>query len=406
MGQAAVDIATWSVRLNVLLVLAISIAFGEGPKVVVSTSQQVGGKQIAGELVSLTSKQAVIQSSGDQVSLDIDSVDAIQFDPSPVNSGPSTDSLLTLLDGTRIGIQGLASDGRTVAFETLHGKISIANNLIASVRLGELSAEQAAAWETFASAELSSDMLVLRRDGGQLSRIEGIILAISDRGVEFDFSGTTIDVPFEKLAGLRMYSAKQDEPLPILASVTYDNGQTLAAAALERSNSVIQVTVPCGAEFSLPLASLSRINFGSGRSIPLTKLEARYSAAKAPLGLAIAIDDDLLPRVTQETQARGEAVGEHVRFPGGGGASYRIPSGFRKLVGVLELRSKKAGTGCVVKIHVDNKEKSNTTLHPGDKAINFEVEVAADQRLQITVEPTSSIPTGAIVLVRSAVLLK
>lgn len=392
--------------MNFLLVLAISITFGEGPQVVVSTAQQGGGKQIAGELIRLSNSRAVVKTPDGQVSLDIDNVDAIQFNSSQSETGKPAQSLLTLLDGTRISIQSLHSAGRSVTFGTAFGDLSVASNLIASVQLGDLTSSQANEWVAFAAAELSSDILVLRRDDEKLSRIEGIVLSIRDNSVEFDFSGTKIDVPFEKLAGLRMYSAKQNELLPVLATFAYDAGQTVSAAEFLQSQSVIQITVPCGAELSLPINSLRSVNFSVGRSVPLTQLEARYSAAKAPLGLAIAVDGDLLPRVTRETTASSESSDACIRFPGGGQASYRIPSGYRKLIGSLELRSKQAGTVCVVRINVDNQERFNTKLHPGDKAVNFEVDVTADQQLQITVEPTSSIPTGAIVLVRSAALLK
>lgn len=156
----------------------------------------------------------------------------------------------------------------------------------------------------------------------------------------------------------------------------------------------------------MPLTSVLEIDFKSSRSLGLQELDAVFEPAEAPLGITLASTADLMPRITNVRLPDSTRSITCLTFFGGGSATYRIPAGFQQLTGALKLNSRKAGTDCRVRIFVDSDAVFDTTLRPGAEAIDFNIPVHEDQRLQLRVDATSPIPTGATVVFQSPTLLK
>ncbi len=390
-----------------ILALFTALCFADGPAVRITLSDDAGGQTAVGELIQIEQSRVVFTNESGQQAVDTAKIAYMRrqgtFEiPSPHHT------VATFIDGNRLSIDQIRIKGRTSTLFVLGSEIEVPSNLIGAVRLGELSGEQLTSWQEIAGSELSSDVLVLRRAGEKLERIEGIMLGVSEAGVEFDFSGTTLTVPFERLAGMRMYSAQQSKNLPALATVTNSLSNRLAVANIQlvADKSSFTITLPCGAALNLPVESVTEIDFQSSRSMGLHLLDGNFQPASAPLGIEIASAADLTPRVTRQRLPDSTRTIDCLTFFGGGSATFRIPAGFRRLDGSLKLGSRKAGTDCRVLILIDSQTILDTTLQPTDAEFEFSVPVQDDQRLEFRVLPISPIPTGAVVFVKSPMLLK
>ncbi|GAB5404755.1 MAG: hypothetical protein Aurels2KO_29860 [Aureliella sp.] len=389
--------------------LLVALCFADGPSVQITLSENPGGGTAAGKLVEIAQSQVVVESQRGRQKFDTDQIARIKMNDAAgsATQDAGDSGIATFIDGNQLLIDQIRTNGRTSTLSVAGSEIETASNLIAAVRLGQLTDDQQASWQEIASSELSSDILVLRRPAGKLERIEGIILGVGEEGVEFDFSGTTLTVPFQRLAGMRMFSAQESENSPPVATVATTSGSLVASKIeLSENEGSINLTLPCGVELSLPLSLIAEIDFQSSRSMGLHLVDGNFEPAPAPLGIELASSADLLPRMTTQRIPDSAREINCLRFFGGGAATFRIPSGFQLITGSVKLASQKAGTDCRVRILVDSKPALETTLHPSDVETDFSIPVREDQRLEFRVLPASSIPTGATVIVKSPTLLK
>src|SRR6185295_10059171 len=157
------------------------------------------------------------------------------------------------------------------------------------VRFQSQSPEIAAQWQELLKLEPAGDMVVLRKSGTReveeegkaprtvtetvLDQLEGTILEVTPAGAKFDFDGDKIDVKREKMEGIIfLQPVKRTLPAPACRLKSND-GSVWSVRSLEVKGETVSLTTTSGVNQSLPLASLSQIDFGVGNVLFLADMD-------------------------------------------------------------------------------------------------------------------------------------
>lgn len=341
----------------------------------------------------------------------------------------------TLRDGSQFRYQTFSLAGGNASFELgSDAVLKLPAAAVQHVQLQQLTPPQWTQWQAIVQSRATADRLVLIRSADALEKLEGIVSAVDADAVSFDFGGQVIDAPLAKLAGLCLFSASPTASgtsgsagpgagTKLSAIVRDRSGSRWMAAAisLPKNSQRVELQLLAGATVVLPLEQLSEIDFSSGSTQYLADLQplSRSSLKNAsgsgepasgtlPLGLVVAGADDLFgPRSRTVRELGRTTMGPSLEFVGSGSISYRIPAGFTRLRGEVELTP--AGnrfTPCQVSVVLENEVIWQQRLSETGRRWTVDVPVAADSRLRIEVAVEAQTPVGDIVLWRELRLVK
>lgn len=351
--------------------------------------------------------------------VEISSLRSIVFITGQVNADPQEPPPLTvtLLDGTSIRSNSVSNDGKTLSVAVAGSLVEIPTSAALSVQLRELTEKQRPTWDSTTLSVVTSDVLLLVQASGAMTKIEGVVLGIADEVVKFEFSGQVIDVPFSKLAGIRFFTP-ESEAMPKLQAVVQDHlGNQwqakqirLSATSSATSPRLMSLVLRCGAAIDLRLDTLREIDFSVGNVRYVADLEPLQTLAKPLFEFATELPGEAElfgARRHIEPTAPGQSSGPSVQFLGAGEASYRLPSGYSRLVGRAVLRPQgEKFTPCSVAVYFGSNLVWQQSLDEPDNAAAFDVEIPADARLRLVVSTKVDFPTGDVVVWQEPRLLK
>ena len=182
-------------------------------------------------------------------------------------------------------------------------------------------------------------MLVLARSEDSLDKIEGLIGKVNSEFVSFDVDGQNVEAPREKLVGIKYFAA--DTGLSPLAGVVRDlHRNEWIISSITSEDDTCTLKLNCGESVTLRLADLIEVDLSYGNSRYVAELEPleRTSLPRFDLGVDLADAAKLFGARRLETNSGHGLKGPSVEFIGAGTATYRVPPGFTKLVGSVELK--------------------------------------------------------------------
>ncbi len=171
----------------------------------------------------------------------------------------------------------------------------------------------------------------------------------------------------------------------------------------------LHVDLRCGADVRLGLSQVAEIDFSVGTMKALVDLPPLSRGSRG--GFEFLVDlpgaDRLFgPRVVAPSSS-GTASAGGLEFVGGGEIAYRLPPGFSRLVGTVELRPEgEKFTPVVFRVFVDSDVVWEAALDQPYRSVAFDVPVRDDARLKLVVQPKSEVPLGAVVFVHQPRLLR
>ncbi len=324
----------------------------------------------------------------------------------PANQLGSAAQVARLVDGSQFAYTSFAIENGSAQFSLADGtQLQTPSKNLFYVQLQALNDQQATQWQAITQSRLSGDALVLIRSEEALENLEGVILGISAESVSFDFGGQKIEAPRPKLAGMRFFAGDGAKQAGNLAAIVYDtHGGSWMSSAVQvpRDGTSASMTLLCGATVTLPLTELSRIDYSSGSMLFLAELEPLQSASikRIDVGLAIAGAEKLFGAQLKDLrQPGGSSLGPSLEFVGSGSAVYRVPAGYARLVGAVELRPTGSRyTPCKVSVQLESNTLWQERLAETGKPISFDLPIQADGRLRIEVDAESKVPVGDVVL--------
>lgn len=374
----------------------------------VTVSDTTSANRWTGSLQSIADGLVQVGEGENTKSIPLVNMRQLRFEASV--SAATPEQVVTLADGSSLSVVSLSIDQDAAPKIVVAGgapQVELGPNQLVDIRFKKLSGPQQSQWEAMGQSRLSADMLVLIRSEEVLDKIEGLVTSITPEVVNFDFGGQEVPAPISKLAGVRFFSSRERE-FSKLAAIVHDvhgGSWQVSQLQLPLASDAVQLTLRGGVQLSLPLSAIHEIDFSVGSLKYLSELEtvARTTQSRFPLAVAVPGSEQLFGANAQAS----EVASSDLRFLGGGTMTYRIPADFTRLVGSVELTP--AGnktTPCVVQILIEKKVLWEQRLEELQQRIPFDIPVATDERVQLSVQAESLLPVGDVVVFRDVRLMK
>ena len=320
---------------------------------------------------------------------------------------PEPATIAVLSDGSQFACKQITFDGSSVVCQIDDQRShKLETSVITSCQFQTLSAAQQTQWQAIVASRLSSDILVLIRSPEALDKIEGLIQRIEPQIVKFDFAGQAIDAPRAKLAGIRFFSKN-----PALAGnkggaiVREKNGATWMAQSVSAKDlsmkAAIEVKLLCGSQIEIPIASVAEIDFSFGNMQFLAELEPLERATqKRIVGPELPEFNELFgPQVLFASEGDAATMGPGLQFLGAGSIVFRIPDGFQRLLGSVELSPDGPRfVPCRIRIFQEERQLVEKTLMDPRQPVAIDLAIEAGKRLKLVVDTDVDQPVGNVVL--------
>lgn len=389
-----------------LILLALAAPGGE------VTVEPLDGQPLHGRLVELSGERVVIENANGLQTLDPKQLQSVQL--SSVAAAERPQVWVDLIDGSLLLGRSFQSAAGKASLESVQGeRIELPSRSVRAIRFQVQTPEIAAQWQDILKAAASADLVVLRKTGTRqveepgkeaktvtetvLDQLEGTILEVSPNGAKFDFDGDKIDVKREKMEGIVfLQTVQRTLPAAVCRLKTVD-GSLWSVRSLELKGETVSLATTSGVNLSLPLASLSQIDFGAGNVLYLADMEQELNQGEIsfqPKNMVSSFKQLTAPR--KNRSASGEPLSIHgVKYVKGLSLhsrtrlDVRIPEGYRQFRGVAGIEDA-AGPSAnfQLKILGDNKELLARQFSADDSAGPFPIELDLQgvRRLTIVVE--------------------
>ena len=250
----------------------VQSSFGQSTNVVLSTT---GGETFEGTIESIDVDRIRLKTAERMVELELEKVDSIDTgNQSAVPEKIATS--IKLIDGSIFnGSEFLISAGN---FST---KLESGIDFAASTR--DIDALRFKSYEN--ELELSKqfrqiqtdesregDAIIVNRDG-ELSSVEGIVGDFKEGKLGFSISDRAARVSLEKMDAVVFYHAAGRELAQPACKILLTDASQALVRRLKWSDQSCAATLVCGTELTIPLESISRMDFSIGKDEFLSQME-------------------------------------------------------------------------------------------------------------------------------------
>jgi hypothetical protein len=379
----------WSLLLSVLVVQSATTADVE----------LLNGSTVTGTLVTVSSDQVVLDVAGDKRTLDVRDLQSVTL----ANAAPTPPASITdwvqLVDGSRLLATRYAVSDRQVKITLAERVVPAETRSVKAIRFRPPTPELNAQWADAVAAEITGDMVVLRRDETTLDQLEGVLNDIDETTVEFEFDEELIPVKREKLEGI-VYFHRAGRQLPeTLCRVVERGGSVWMARSLELTADGLQIRTPADVKTVIPLAALAKLDFSSGNVLFLADVEPEavewvpyvgsrlpdQSLAKLYLPLrnrSFAGPELWLNEDEQVTRYyRGLAIHSRTLIV------YRLSGEYRRFTAIAGIDSRLRGRGNVeLVISADDRQLFRQSIRGDQPPVMLDLDVQNANRLKILVD--------------------
>lgn len=357
------------------------------------------------DLVAFSGNAIEVQSNGSR-KIPFENILNLRFTAKAVAADSPLE--VELRGGSRIAATDIASDGKAVTIASGNGPLTFSSKSIRTCLFAKLSGELLPQWKSFVESEVASDMLVLARSEDSLDKIEGLIGQVTAEFVSFDVDGQVVEAPREKLAGMKYFSS--DKTLGPLAAVVRDVYRNeWIVSSITSAGDKCTLKLNCGESVTLRLADITEVDLSYGNSRYIADVEPleRTSVPRFQLGIELPDGEKLFGARRVEPKSGPGLKGPSVEFIGAGTATYRVPAGFSKLVGTVELKpGGQAFVACRAAVMLENKILWEHNFDVTRQPQEISVAVESEKRLRLVVETKADHPLGDTVIWNQLRLLK
>ncbi len=264
-------------------IVALVLALGAGDGSPVSL-QTLDGAKVAGKLVGISQDGVSVETAAGRKTLPL--AELLELTPKNASSknmaanarSVEAGAWVELVDGSKLVGSGFTVKGPMATFKLLDedSVVEIPTRQIVAVRLQPQSEETAAEWKRIRGEsrddDPSGDLLVTRK-GDTLDYHDGVLADISEKTVNFNLDGDVLPVRRGKVFAL-IYHHTSGQSLPsALCRLVAVDGSSWAVQSMELRDEMLSFETPCGLAVSLPLSSVQRMDFSSGKVVYLGDLK-------------------------------------------------------------------------------------------------------------------------------------
>ena len=402
------------------IALCLALAMRAAPALGLSVSlTSLEGKDIEGELVSLTAESVVIGQGEEIVAVPLEKI--LRLQPKVVEPVQNIEAAFVgLTDGSRLPITNVTVQNRLVKVSSplSDGELRIPADEVAWIDLRPPVPAAAEYVQSILNQEQAGDCVVIQKgDPPQFDHLSGVLGDINETSVKFDWDGESIDIKRTKLAAVVFHhsrgTATQSEQL-VVSTKSGARLQAQAALFAEGSDK-LQVVLAGGQKLTVPVDAVKLLDCSSGKVVELSALQPLKQEWTPLIALPVAAElivQHGLPRGDQSF--RGSKLS--LWWPGEGNKKageirdyetglavrsrtelvYRVPTGakeFRALAGIdPECRSQGS---VVLRIEGDRKllwedSINGQSIAPAEITVNL----TDVKRLRITVDYGENLDFG------------
>lgn len=329
------------------------------------------------QLESVSSSEIKI-SGAENRTIELKELIAIRrIDGRPFSQRPKLTSVLA--DGSEIRMDEVTFDDRNA---TLNPKskapLKIPVKSLRSLRLRPGDPASDPQWLGLLDKEQRGDVMVIRRNNGQLDPVAGVALGLSGETLKFSLGGREIDAPVNKLEGI-IFRPPAEAPRRASVQIEDRNGSRYYARSLQSNaeDGRLSFLLSDDSKASVPLKNILSIQWSSGQAT-LASLAAAQSSIKPTVPTAL---DGALMNQWFGAKASGADLIASANWT----AEYRVEPGFSTLSGsVQRWQQTNAGGKVLVRISTDENVQWEQTLQL-DEAKGFRIPVAGAKRLRLEV---------------------
>ncbi len=224
----------------------------------------VDGMKIEGTVVSCDDGGLRLSVAGNETDIALDNVSKLTAINATGTDRPPSGIHLQLIGGTDLFVDQFSSDANQSTMTFADGtRQVIAASLVRTARLKSPSEEFNERWRELASGEYETDVLVIRKSGGNLDFVKGIIGAIGETHVGFEFDGQEIQVARERIEGLVYFTKSKDAPGEAFCRVSITSGGSIRGQGLKWDGDHFVVAIGRDAQLTLPPQLIQTVEFAS-----------------------------------------------------------------------------------------------------------------------------------------------
>jgi len=359
------------------------------------------------DLLGFSGSSIDLQSGGNR-KIPFENILRLRFTTSKATTKEDASMAIEMRGGSRIAASGMTSDGKNVTIASGSGQLVFSSKSISTCLFEKLGAELLPQWKSFVESQVASDMLVLARSEDSLDKIEGLIGKVTSEFVSFDIDGQNVDAPRDKLAGIKYFSS--DTALGPLAGVVRDvHGNEWVISSITSAGDSCTLKLNGGESVTLRMVDLTEVDlsYGNSRYVADIEILERSSLPRFQLGIELPDAAKLFGARRVEPKSKPGLKGPSVEFIGAGTSTYRVPAGFSKLVGSVELKpGGQAFMACRAAVMLENKILWEHSFDSTRKPQEISLFVESDKRLRLVVETKADHPLGDTVIWNQLRLLK
>ncbi|MDA1049919.1 MAG: NPCBM/NEW2 domain-containing protein [Planctomycetota bacterium] len=372
---------------------------------------QLDGQTNGGTLVSLAPDQVVVETVSGKRTFSTRELYSLTFPDASVNEDfvPLEDPVsVRFVDGSKVQATSfLVEAGRATVLLSENEPIRAASRSIHAVRFFKPIAELSKQWDEIESAgDIAGDVLVIRKtrttedDNGVahesigLDSLEGVLYEVTDEQVAFEFDGTRVDVPRHKVEGVIYFHRAANRLADPTSRVLTVDGSAWNFKSCELDGETLQGVSVGGVRLSLPVASITKIDFSVGNLVFLSDLQpdtfewkSDLETPKTPTVVStwyrLRLDEGFYGGpllLDAHSYEKGLALHSRTKL------SYRLTREFTRFAAIAGIDDRYRADGNVtLTISGDGKQLLAENL-AGSKQVNIDLDLRGVRRLEILVD--------------------
>lgn len=354
------------------------------------------GPPLKGTLVSLDGQQLKIMTADGEKALAIKELATATVSPAPTALEEKPQVWVQLTGGSVILGTNYELKEKKIVLTLLSGEtLQLEPHAIHHVRFQPLDENSQADFDRVIKADISSDVIIIRRAGKALDELDGIVRDINADTVLFEFDGEKIPVDREKIFGIRYYQPAGQKLSSPICRITDATGSKWLVRSTKLANDQLELETVSGVSLKLSLKRLVNMDFSSGNLIYLSDLTATQVEWIPYLGTRLAsgrLNKLYEPRkdrsfsgqslkLGNQTYAKGLAIHSRTTL------IYRLTDAHKTFQAVAGIDPSMRDNGHVeLVITGDEKELFRQAISGKDKPISLNLDITGVRRLSILVD--------------------
>lgn len=233
----------------------------------------LGANAVQGSLTRLDAEQLQLDTPDGPQAFALSELQTVTFaEPGTTARGPIE---VTLRGGTVLQAEQFHSDeeGQATVKVAELAPLNLPARLLATLLLKrqQPDSDLARQWNDIVAGQPDTDLIVFRRDDA-LDQLGGIVRAVGDETLEFEFNGDRLQPRRNRLEGIVYYQAPTELPAAI-CRLNSRGGSIWMLRDLQLVGDRLQMTTVSGLDVELPVAEVVSLDFGTANIDYLIDLE-------------------------------------------------------------------------------------------------------------------------------------